>query len=492
MTVPDLTSLLPLLVTSAAALLLITAIAIKRNHLTMYLLTILSLLAAFVSLFKSQALAPHRMDPLFIIDGLGIFSWSLILLATLATTLFSYGYFQQRESRREEYYVLLILATLGVLVLVISRHFASLFLGLEILSVSLYGLIAYLRRREKSNEAGIKYLILAAFSSAFLLFGMALIYAQTGSMSFAGIGRALTGVPVLSPLLLAGFGMMIVGIGFKLAVVPFHLWTADVYEGAPAPVTAYIATVSKGGMLILLLRFFTEVDAYRFFPLLLIFSGIAVISMFAGNLLALLQKNVKRLLAYSSISHLGYLLVGFLAVNPGLPGEQFPSLTNTGLEAVLFYLVAYFITTLGAFGVLSVLSDPIRDAEKLEDYKGLLWDRPWLALVFTAMLLSLAGIPLTAGFIGKFYVVAAGISTGLWFLVIVLVINSVIGLFYYLRLVVVMFQQADGKEPGTGLHPAFYLIGGSTLAVLTLLLIWFGVYPGYLMEFIGEIGMSLK
>lgn len=482
MSLIDLNGLLPLLITAGAALLLISAIAIKRNHLLMYLLTLGSLLAACWGIFPASDTMPHTIGPLFIIDGAGLFSSALILLATLAVTLLSYGYFEQRESRREEYYVLLVLAALGALVLVLSRHFVSLFLGLETLSVSLYGLIAYLRRRERSDEAGIKYLILAAFSSAFLLFGMALLYAQTGSMSFPGIAEAMTSFTHPTPLLLAGFCMMIVGIGFKLAIVPFHMWTADVYEGAPAPVTAFIATVSKGGMMILLLRFFLELDAYRYPVLLLMFTVIAIVSMFAGNLLALMQQNVKRMLAYSSIAHLGYLLVAFIASGSS---EQ-------GLEAVIFYLIAYFITTLGAFGVLTVLSDPVRDAERMEDYKGLLWNRPWLALVFTAMLLSLAGIPLTAGFIGKFYVVAAGIADGRWLLVIMLVLNSVIGLYYYLRLIVIMIQPPAGRESGEMLHPAFYIIGSSTLAALTLMLVWFGVYPAYLMELLRNLEMVVK
>lgn len=490
MNATDFMSLLPLLVTAAASVLLITAIAIKRSHLLMYLLTLLSLAAAFFSLFPAAEELPRAIDPLFIADGAGIFSSGLILGAAIVVALLSYGYFEQRESRREEYYVLLMLAVLGAMVLVIARHFASLFLGLETLSVSLYGLIAYLRRRERSDEAGIKYLILAAFSSAFLLFGMALIYARTGSMSFPGIGEALADTSRITPLLLAGFGMMIVGIGFKLAVVPFHMWTADVYEGAPAPVTALIATVSKGGMMILLLRFFTEVNAYRYPTLMVIFTVIAIISMFAGNLLALLQQNVKRLLAYSSIAHLGYLLVAFIAAGAGFGDEVAEAAGQTGMEAVIFYLVAYFITTLGAFGVLTVLSDPVRDAERLEDYRGLLWLRPRLALVFTAMLLSLAGIPLTAGFIGKFYVAAAGVHSNLWLLVIMLVVNSVIGLFYYLRLIVIMFSPPDKKEAPEALHPAFYIIGGTTLAALTLLLVWFGVYPDYLVEIIRNMGMS--
>lgn len=491
----DFISLLPLLVISGAALLLMLVISVRRSHMLMYLLTLFSLIVAFAGIFitgKHLNYSPHAIDPLFVVDGLGMFSSALILLATLMVALLSYGYFEQRESRREEYYLLLLLAAAGALALVISRHFISVFLGLETLSVSLYGLIAYLRRRERSNEAGIKYLILAAFSSAFLLFGMALIYAKSGSMYFPDLAATMADMQNLSPVLLAGFGMMIVGIGFKLAVVPFHMWTADVYEGAPAPVTAFIATVSKGGMVIVLIRLFAELNAHKYPVLLLLFTVIAIASILAGNLLALLQNNVKRLLAYSSIAHLGYLLIAFIA------GAQ------TGTEAVAFYLAAYFITILGAFGVLTALSDPVRDAERIEDYKGLLWKRPWLAMVFTAMLLSLAGIPLTAGFIGKFYIVAAGVDSSLWLPVIMLVIGSVIGLFYYLRVIVMMFQPpepAAGDQPTTSdthidtgaiLHPTFYVISGTTLAILTLLLVWFGVYPGYLMEMIREIAMITK
>ena len=244
---------------------------------------------------------------------------------------------------------------------------------------------------------------------------------------------------VHGPPLLAGLVMIISGLGFKLAVVPFHLWTPDVYEGAPAPVTAFIATVSKGAVFALVLRYFTRIDIHAHTALFLIITLIAVASMFAGNLLALLQTNVKRILAYSSISHLGYLLVTVLASGP------------TAVTAAAFYLAAYFITTLGAFGVVAVLSRPERDADRLEDYRGLVWRRPWLAGVFTAMLFSLAGIPLTAGFVGKFYVVAAGVGSALWLAVVALAINSVIGLFYYLRIVVALFTPAgDVPRPVRG------------------------------------------
>ncbi|MHC2991065.1 NADH-quinone oxidoreductase subunit N [Pontibacter sp. HJ8] len=475
MTLNDFQHLMPLLILTFAVLITMLVIAVGRNHKIIYVITALSFLAAFGSLFELKNVNRYTLEPLFVIDGFGVFYIGLILLTALLISMLSYAYFEQREERKEEYYILLILATIGACVLVISKHFASLFLGLEILSVALYSLIAYLRTRERSDEAGIKYLILAAFSSAFLLFGMALVYASTGTMEFAGIARAISGFQELPLLLLTGFGMMIVGIGFKLSVVPFHMWAPDVYEGAPAPVTAFIATVSKGGVLGVLIRFFMEVDGHRYPTLVLIFTIIAVASMLAGNLLALLQDNVKRILAYSSIAHLGYLLVAFLAGN------------EMGVEAVTFYLVAYFITTVGAFGVIAMLSDTERDAEGLEDYRALLWRRPWTAAVFVAMLLSLAGIPLTAGFVGKFYILAAGVNTQLWLLVLMLVLNSVIGLFYYIRIVAVMFQQPEADaaiQPRSRLRPSIYLASVGTLTVLALLLVWIGVYPSGLLQVI--------
>ena len=475
MTQTDFLHLLPLLILTVAVLVSMLVIAVGRNHKIMYVITAVSFLAAFASLFELRDVSRYTIEPLLVIDGFGMFYIGMILLTALLISMLSYAYFEQREERKEEYYILLLLATIGACVLVISKHFASLFLGLEILSVALYALIAYLRKRERSDEAGIKYLILAAFSSAFLLFGMALVYASTGTMEFAGIATAIANFTELPLLLLTGFGMMIVGIGFKLSVVPFHMWAPDVYEGAPAPVTAFIATVSKGGVLGVLIRFFMEVDGFRYPTLVLIFTIVAIGSMVAGNLLALLQRNVKRILAYSSIAHLGYLLVAFLAGN------------QMGVEAVTFYLVAYFITTVGAFGVVAMLSDTERDAEQLEDYRALLWRRPWTAAVFTAMLLSLAGIPLTAGFVGKFYILAAGVNTQLWLLVVMLALNSVIGLFYYIRILAVMFQQpeADAEaDPRGKLRPSIYLASVGTLTVLALLLVYIGVYPTGLLQVI--------
>jgi len=247
--------------------------------------------------------------------------------------------------------------------------------------------------------------------------------------------------------------------------VPFHMWTADVYEGAPPPVTAYIATVSKGAVFALLLRYVNQYDVLASPQVLLVLTAIAVASMVVGNLLALMQNNVKRILAYSSIAHLGYLLVALVA------GGAF------ALTVVSYYLVAYFVTTIAAFGVIAVLSTSQRDAAMIDDYRGLAWRRPWLAGVFTAMLLSLAGIPLTAGFIGKFYVVASGVSSALWLLVGTLVVTSVIGLFYYLRLVTVMFEQVEPGVTAPREEPAGSFAATAVLAVLTLLLLVLGVYP---------------
>ncbi len=473
----DIYSLLPLIILAGSAVLVMLTIAIKRNHLLTNILTLTGLGAAFASLFEVSSLAPRKLSPMLIVDGYSLFYLGLIFSATFIVVVISYNYLQKQDENKEEYYVLMLLAALGSSVLVLSTHFISIFLGLEVLSVSLYVLISYLRKLDFSIEAGVKYLILAAASSAFLLFGMALVYAKTGSMEFSVIGENLNLID-LSLLSITGFAMMIVGIGFKLAVVPFHMWTPDVYEGAPAPVTAFVATVSKGGMFALLFRFFIEVNGYEFKSIILIFSIIAIASMLIGNLLALFQKNVKRILAYSSIAHLGYLLVAFIA-----GGER-------GIEAATFYLVAYFVTTLGTFGIVTVLSTKEREADSIDDYKGLFWKKPWTAAIFSAMLLSLAGIPLTAGFVGKFFLVASGVNSSLWLLAIVLVVSSVIGLFYYLRIITAMFSSEEKEDKPVHLS-AYSFGGGFAMAVVTILLIYFGVYPSGLVQVIKSMVLTV-
>jgi NADH-quinone oxidoreductase subunit N len=338
----------------------------------------------------------------------------------------------------------------------------SVFLSLELLSISLYALIAYPRKESLPLEAGIKYLVLAASSSAFLLFGFAVMYVSDGNMQFS---RNAAGSPagVLPIAYLAGIVLVMTGIGFKLAVVPFHLWTPDVYQGAPLPVTAFVATVSKGGVFAFLLRWMQWRSATGN-QVLIILTIIAIASMLAGNLLALRQTNIKRLLAYSSIAHMGYFLVAVIAGG------------SLGTAAATYYLAAYIVTILGAFGCLLALTGSTRDVETFDDIRGLYWRSPILACVFTAMVLSLAGIPLTAGFLGKFYVFTAGASAATWGLVTILIVSSTIGLVYYLRIIVAMFTASDHGEKDVERTPTG-IISGFALAALTLALFVLGVYP---------------
>ncbi|MCC7416808.1 MAG: NADH-quinone oxidoreductase subunit N [Acidobacteria bacterium] len=459
----------PLIAVGAAVVVLMIAVSIRRSHHVTAGIALAGLLVAFLLLFRTTSVGPRGVGPLLLVDEYAIGFTGLILAATAAVALLAVGYLDRLEDQRDEYYMLLLLAALGSIVLVSAAHFASFFLGLELLSVSLYGLIAYPRTRAEAVEAGLKYLILAAASAAFLLFGMALVYARLGTMEFARMSMTAADRDLIA---LGGVGLIVVGFGFKLALVPFHLWTPDVYQGAPAPTTAFVSTVSKGAMLALLLRYLPGdvVRAHR--ALLVVFTLLAIASMAGGNLLALQQRNVKRLLAYSSIAHLGYLIVAFLAGG------------DMAAAAVAFYLAAYFVTMLGAFGVVAVLSTPAREAGDIDDYRGLAARRPWLAMVLTAALLSLAGIPLTAGFVGKFYVTVAAGSAALWALLIVMMVTSGIGLFYYLRVVVAMYMEPAAG--GIGGVPAGRapLAGGLALAALTVLLVWLGIYPGPLVAFI--------
>lgn len=464
MNAADFSVSLPILIMSVTTVVAMLVIAIQRNHLVVATITLLGVGASLLSLSLAASAIPRQLTSLLIFDSYSLVFMALVLCAAAFVILFGYDYLKQRHEHREEFYLLVLLATTGAMVLVVSRHFISLFLGLELLSVSLYALIAYIRSETISIEAGIKYLVLAASSSSVLLFGLALIYAESGSMDLSQLTTTLSHTATFP--LVAGLMLVLTGIGFKLAVVPFHLWTPDVYEGAPLPVTAFIATVSKGGMFALILRWFHLHDAGLSGTPGVVLSLIAIASMLTGNLLALTQSNVKRILAYSSIAHMGYALVALLAGGV------------LGAPAATYYLAAYFATILGAFGVMTILSGPEREATSIDDYRGLFWRRPFLAAAFTAMLLSLAGIPLTAGFLGKFYVMAAGASQSRWVLLFTLVVSSTIGLFYYLRILAAMYAQAeDTAAPTEPSRPVLPLPAALALAVLTGLIFLLGLYP---------------
>jgi NADH-quinone oxidoreductase subunit N len=482
MTAADLIHILPLIILGGGAIVTMLTIAAYRSHILTFVLTLGTLVASMSTVRVQSPAVSESIGPLIRFDGYAVFFIIVILLAAIAVVVMAYGYLRGRSVVREEFYVLVLTAMLGCVFLVSSVHFASFFLGLELLSVSLYSLAAYHRVQAVDIEAGIKYLLPAATSSAFLLFGMALVYARSGTMSLwvmAETGRIPAGRD--DPVAFVGAGMIFVSLAFKLALIPFHFWAGDVYEGAPAPVTALIATTSKGAVFALLLRYFSGMDVRLREPFLSLFTWIAVFTMLVGTYLALRQSNVKRLLAYSSITHMGYLLVAFLAVR------------EVAATALSFYLLTYFITTLGVFGVITALSGKEKDFTEIGDYRGLIADHPFLGGILTAMMLSLAGVPLTAGFLGKFYLLYAGVRSNLWLLVLVLVAASVISLFYYLRVVVTLYQPVppeSEQSPAAQAHraaPSVSFIGGVVLAVLLLLLIWIGVYPGPILHLIQEM-----
>ncbi|EIS30863.1 NADH-quinone oxidoreductase subunit NuoN, partial [Yersinia pestis] len=420
----QLIAMLPLLIVGLTVVVVMLSIAWRRDHFINATLTVIGLNLALLSLYFVGQVGPMDVTPLMRVDGYSMFYTGLVIIASLATSTFAYPWLVGYPDNREEFYLLVLIAALGGILLASANHLASLFLGIELLTLPLFGLIGYAYRQKRSLEASIKYMLLSAAASSFLLFGMALLYAESGSLSFVGLGQSLSDSMVHQPLILAGLGMMIVGLGFKLSLVPFQLWTPDVYQGAPAPVSTFLATASKIAIFAVVMRLFMYAPAADSEAVRLVLSIIAVASILFGNLMAISQTNIKRLLGYSSIAHLGYLLIALVAVQThelALP-----------LETIGVYLAGYLFSSLGAFGVVSLMSSPYKgpDAESLFSYRGLFWHKPILSAVMTVMMLSLAGIPMTLGFIGKFFVVAMGVSANLWWLTGAVVLGSAIGFFF--------------------------------------------------------------
>lgn len=459
-------ALLPILLLSTTIIVVMMAIAFRRNHWWNATFAVVGLNLTLVACIPLFGMDPLNVTPLLVVDGYAAFYMALIIVTALATATLSHAYLEGYAGNKEEMYLLLTLSVLGALVLVCSQHMAALFIGLELLSIPLYAMVAYSHKSRHALEGGLKYLVLSAAASAFLLFGMALIYSQTGALGFREIAAHAPSGAGQGYLLLGG-AMFLVGIAFKLSLVPFHLWTPDVYEAAPAPVTAYLASVSKTAVFAVFLRYFVEAGGYKQLVLVDVLSVLAVASIVVGNVLALRQNNVKRMLAYSSIAHFGYCLVGLIASGP------------LGVEAVGVYLLTYVVTTLGAFGVVTLTSSPMgsRDADVIYDYRGLFWRRPYLASILTAMLLSLAGIPLTAGFIGKFYVIAAGVDAQTWVLLGAVVLGSAVGLYYYLRLLITLFMLDPEKRRFEAPLDWAQRAGGAMVCGLMLLMLALGIFP---------------
>jgi len=469
-------ALLPLLIVGLTVVVVMLSIAWRRNHFFNATLSVLGLNAALLSLWFVGQAGAMDVTPLMRVDGYAMLYTGLVLLASLATCTFAYPWLEGYTDNKEEFYLLVLIAALGGILLANANHMASLFLGIELISLPLFGLIGYAFRQKRSLEASIKYTILSAAASSFLLFGIALVYAQTGNLSFLAIGKSLGDGMLHEPLLLTGLGLMIVGLGFKLSLVPFHLWTPDVYQGAPAPVSTFLATASKIAIFGVVMRLFMYAPVGDSEAVRVVLGIIAFVSIIFGNLMALSQSNIKRLLGYSSISHLGYLLVALIALQSG----------EMSMETVGVYLAGYLFSSLGAFGVVSLMSSPYRgpDADSLFSYRGLFWHRPVLSAVMTVMMLSLAGIPMTLGFIGKFYVLAVGVQAHLWWLTAGVVLGSAIGLYYYLRVAVSLYlsapQQLNRDAPSNWQYSA----GGIVVLISALLVLLLGVYPQPLIDIV--------
>ncbi len=430
-------ALAPILMLSLTAVVLMIQASIKRDQSVAWVITAVG----FLLTLWSASYARDFIQPVTIlleVDHWSLFFTSLILMASLVTLVLSKETFSSEGERKEEYYLLLVLSVLGAVVLIQSSHMVSLLLGMELMGVALYAMIAFPERGQLPLEGAVKYLVLSACASAMLLYGFALIYAATGELSYAGIGaRAALAYAENPMLMMAGSAMVLAGIGFKLSVAPFHMWTPDVYEGAPTPVTGFLATVSKSAVFVALSRFYIDGALYQFSGLNTALVVLAIASMLVGNWLALRQENIKRLLAYSSIAHFGYLLVVLIAL--------------TYLEAdlvsqsITFYLTAYIVTTLAAFTIVSMVAGEDTAKQNISAFAGLFWSRPLEASALTVAMLSLAGIPLTAGFMAKFFVITVGIQSGLWGLLAVLVIASAIAIYYYLRIIFAMTQSAQSS-----------------------------------------------
>ncbi len=383
------------------------------------------LLAAFAQVLALGTLPGESFSGMYVRDGLTVVLQGIALLATLLVLALSADYLSAVRLESGEYYALVLMAVLGAMLMAASGDLLMVFLGLETLSIPLYVLAAFARDNVRSQEAGMKYFLLGAFSTAFFLYGLALIYGAVGSTKLELLATKVATAPPL--MLLGGVGLTTIGLGFKAAVVPFHSWAPDVYEGAPLSVTAYMSVIAKVGAFAALLRIFSMALGAQAPLWTAMLATIAVLTMLLGNIAAVFQTNLKRLLAYSSIAHAGFILVGVAAAN------------RAGASAVAFYLVAYTFMNLGAFGVLLMLRRQGEDAESLSDLLGLAGRSPVLAGAMTLFMVSLAGLPPTGGFFAKLYVFTAILDAGGVGVAIIGMLASVVSVYYYLRVAYTMY-----------------------------------------------------
>ncbi len=463
----DFAALLPEIVLTVSALLLLVAdVLLPRRGRVLASIALAGLAATAVALVPSANAHLEVANGLLAVDRFALFFKAVFLAAALLTVLMSIGYLEVEGARAGEYYFLVLCATLGMLVMAGSIDLITSFVGLETMALSFYILAGFIKPNPRANEAAVKYFLLGAFSLAILLYGMSLLYGLTGTTGLRVMAATLAGQPA-SPLAALAVMLVAAGMAFKIAAVPFHMWAPDVYEGAPTPITAFLSVGSKAAALAMLLRIFLEgvpsLDAdWR--PL---FWLLAVLTMTVGNVAALTQSNVKRMLAYSSIAHVGYVLIGLVAGS------------SRGVTAMLVYVVVYAFMQLGAFTVIVLLHRRDLAGDALADFSGLSRRSPFAAFAMLVFLMSLGGIPPTAGFMGKFWLFGAAVEQGDYVLAVIGVINSALSIGYYARLIVYMYV----KRETTGSEPVVSPALGLTLAVAVTATLLFGLYPRQLFSY---------
>lgn len=459
--VVDIVAFLPGVVVAAAGLTVLMMDAFKRSVGSIYGVTLGSLLIAFLISFQGLfSEAGTAFSGMIVTGGTGAFGVFVVLLGALFCVILSRDYFEGTDLNSGDVYAMILFATTGMLGLAVSNDLISLFVSLETMSIALYVLAGLMRTEKTGAEAALKYFLLGAFSTGFLLYGIALIYGATGATNLSEVAAAAE----IKPLFMAGAALLMTGIFFKIAAVPFHMWTPDVYQGTPTTLTAFMATSAKSAtfvaFVLVLTRMLPETDVGNWTNMLQV---VAVLTMVVGNLIALAQDNVKRMLAYSSIAHAGYLLVGLAAG------------TAAGYTGVLYYLFAYTLMNVGAFGVIAYYErNHGLDFTQIESYAGLGFKVPVMGVLLSVFLFSLAGIPPMIGFIGKYYVFAAAVQTGLIPLVIIAVLASAASVYYYLRVMVYLYFKDAHKE--VTMNPSSIYSRGALL-ILAVLTVYYGIEP---------------
>jgi NADH-quinone oxidoreductase subunit N len=459
--------ILPELVLTAGALLvLVMDVMLPRGRrAALGWVTLLVIVATALSLAPFASTDVEVAQGLIAVDRFALFFKVVFLLAAAITVLMSFHYLQVEGAPPGEYYFLILCATLGMMIMAGGIDLITIFVGLETMAVSFYILAGFIKPSQRSNEAAVKYFLLGAFSLGVLLYGMSLMYGLSGTTNLRVMAPLFVGHEADRRLVLAVI-LVVAGIGFKIAAVPFHMWAPDVYEGAPTPVTAFLSVGSKAASFAMLLRIFMEglpamQDDWR-----LLFEVLAIVTMTVGNFAALTQSNVKRMLAYSSIAHAGYVLIGIVAGTP------------RGVAATLIYLFVYSFMQLGAFAVVVMLRRQDAIGDELKDFSGLHFRQPFAAFAMLLFMLSLGGIPPTAGFMGKLWLFGAAIDAGYVWLAVIGVLNSAVSLYYYIRIVVFMYV----KEEAVGSMPAPVPTLSLALGIAVVGTLAFGIYPPWLFE----------